>query len=257
MRLSSPIPSNLLRPKAWGLSALVAIAIVSGGGGDRAVAQMAACQPPNTTEYLMLAVAPTAEAQAKVIALLPVGYRATTCNYLGETVLRVGGFSSEDAAKAWSDYIAAQASVSAFVARPSTPGQPSTLPPLPPSTTPPPVAAPPSTLPIQPGAPSTIPAPAPTPAPAPSNGYNPQPLGQGYAVLVGYGDRPELITQVKQSTGQTVGLVSYGQRPYLLATFTSDAASAGVLLQALSDKGLSPILVEGRRVMLLKSDAGI
>jgi hypothetical protein len=235
-----------------------------------ATAQLPACLPPSATEYLLLAVIPNADAQARVMAIVPASSPSTTCNYLGETVVRVGGFASQDSANAWANYLAQQAQVSAFVATPSTSGQPTGLTPLPPSTAPstlPPNTLPPSTLPNPTVPNSTVPS-SPIGSAAPSiipgtvnnaivpQPYDPKPLGNGYAVLVNYYDRPELATQVRQTSGQPVNLVAYGQKPYLLATFTSDQSAANVLLQTLTDKGMWAMVVDGRRVILLKSNVG-
>jgi hypothetical protein len=250
-RLSS---ARLNQACCTGTIALLTALLGNVGWGDRAMAQRAACQPPNATEYLLLAVVPNADAQARVTALLPASSPATNCDYLGEAVLRVGGFATQESANAWASYVATQAKVSAFVAKPSTPGQAPGLTPLPPAA--PPVAppaqpAPPSLLPPNPGtSPATI-----VPTPASASQFNPQPLGSGYAVLVNYYNKPELATQVRQTAGQ-VGLVSYGQKPYLLASFTSDQSAANVLLQALTDKGMWAMVVDGRRVVLLKPSVG-
>ena len=212
--------------------ATIALATTVVGQGilpTQAQAQLSACQPPSASEYLLLAVTPDASAQARVTSILPASAQTLTCNYLGETVIRVGGFGTQESANAWAEYVAKQAKVSAFVAKPSTGGKPGVLPPFPPSTT----------------------APA-TPKPQ----YNPKPLGNGYAVLVNYYNKPAIAKQIMASTGQPVGLVSYGQKPYLLASFTSDQSAANVLLQALTDKGLWASIVDGRRVMLLKANVG-
>ncbi len=213
------------------------------GWVDRVMAQLPTCQPPNGSEYLLLAVTPNADAQARVTAILPTSYPTQSCDYLGEAVLRVGGFATQETANAWASYVANQAKVSAFVAKPSNPGQAPGLTPLSP-------AAPPSLLPPNP------PPSNPTTAIVPSTSqYNPQPLGSGYAVLVNYYNKPETATLVRQTAGQ-VGLVSYGQKPYLLASFTSDQSAANVLLQALTDKGMWAMVVDGRRVVMLKPSVG-
>ncbi|NJR49433.1 MAG: hypothetical protein HC780_07525 [Leptolyngbyaceae cyanobacterium CSU_1_3] len=89
--------------------------------------------------------------------------------------------------------------------------------------------------------------------PSDSSAYNPQLLGAGYAVLVSYFDRPELAVQIQQALQKEVGLVSYGQRPYLLAIQTPDQATANATLKNLSDRGFWVMVVDSRRVTLLKS----
>jgi hypothetical protein len=75
----------------------------------------------------------------------------------------------------------------------------------------------------------------------------------GYAVIVNYFNRPEVAGQIQQALGKDIGLASYGQRPYLLATYTTDQTAANALLQSLSDKGFWAMVVDGRRTVLLKS----
>lgn len=93
---------------------------------------------------------------------------------------------------------------------------------------------------------------APATPPTSSPSYNPQPLGQGYAVLVDYFNQPEVASQLQQILGSDVGLVSYGQRPYLLATYTTSENAANSLLRELSDRGFWSMVVDSRRVTLLK-----
>ena len=82
--------------------------------------------------------------------------------------------------------------------------------------------------------------------------YNPQALGEGYAVLVDYFNQPEVAAQVRQLLGRDVGLVSYGQRPYLLAIHTTSQKKANSTLRQLSDRGFWSMVVDSRRVTLLK-----
>ena len=82
--------------------------------------------------------------------------------------------------------------------------------------------------------------------------YNPKPLGAGYAVLVDYFNRPETATQMRQVLATDIGLVSYGQRPYLLAVYSSDKKKVNSVLKKLSDRGFFAMLVDSRKVILLK-----
>jgi len=89
-----------------------------------------------------------------------------------------------------------------------------------------------------------------------SPAYNPRPLGEGYAVLVDYFNQPEMASQVKRLLGGDVGLVSYGQRPYLLAVYTTSQREANSALRELSDRGFWSMVVDSRRVTLLKPVVG-
>lgn len=82
--------------------------------------------------------------------------------------------------------------------------------------------------------------------------YNPQPLGEGYAVLVDYFNQPEVAAQLKQLLGSDVGLVSYGKRPYLLAVYTTSESKANSTLRRLSERGFWSMVVDSRRVTLLR-----
>lgn len=89
--------------------------------------------------------------------------------------------------------------------------------------------------------------------PTNSLAYNPQPLSEGYAVLVDYLNQPEIAVQVKQLLGRDVGLVSFGQRPYLIAAYTTNQREANSILRKLSDRGFWSMVVDSRRVTLLRS----
>jgi hypothetical protein len=202
------------------------------GMAPSAVAQLANCQPPGAEEYLLLVLGRTADDQAKTFAALPAGSVATVCNYQNETVVRVNGFTTFETANAWAQYLSTKVGVQTFVARPGGPQTPFPAPPVVPP------------IPAAPASPS-IPN---------ISGYNPQVLGQGYAVLVNYYNRPEVAAQLQQTLGKPVGLVAFGQRPYLLVTYTTDQTAATALLSQLSNQGYGVSLVDGRRVVLLKSE---
>lgn len=90
--------------------------------------------------------------------------------------------------------------------------------------------------------------------PQPANtAYNPKPLGTGYAVLVDYFNRPEVAKQVQQVLGSNVGLITYGEKPYLLAIHTQEQTQANAALKKLSDRGFFAMLVDSRKVMLLRA----
>lgn len=184
------------------------------GGIASAAAQEATsvCQPPNAGEYLLLVVSPTPASQEQVRRALPPNTNSIICQYLNDTVTRIGGFTQIENANAQALYMNDIVGLSTFVA-------------VRPANTPP----------------QTPPA------------YSPKPLGAGYAVLVDYFNSPEIATQVRQLLGNDVGLTSYGQRPYLLAVHTSDQKNANSILQRLSDRGFFALLVDSRKVILLRA----
>lgn len=216
---------------------LVILSAIAGSLAEgRTIAQsvptqpLPACLPPQANQFLLLVVNQRPDTQAQLRQLLPASAVLTPCTYLSTSVVRVEGFSSAEIANAWAKYLSDRAGLQTFVTRSAT-----------------------STM----LAPATPPAPSPPPAsaqpapPAGSEPYNPQPLGAGYAVLVNYSNRPEVAIDVSQIT-RTVGLAAYNERPYLLAMHTPDEAAAAAMLRTLSDRGLTAVIVDGRRVMLLR-----
>ncbi|MBW4519564.1 MAG: hypothetical protein KME16_07670 [Scytolyngbya sp. HA4215-MV1] len=185
-------------------------------------AQSTICQPPTPGEYLVLVVSQTSQTQAQVKQLLPTSINTTVCTYLNDVVTRASGFTNAETADSWAQYLTQMAGLAAFVVQSPDTAQP---------------AAP------QPSTPTTSPALA----------YNPQPLGEGYAVLVNYLNQPDLATQVQQVIGQTVGLAVYQQRPYLLAIYTANQQDVSMVVQTLNARGFSSMVVDSRQVLLLKS----
>ncbi|MEH2304760.1 hypothetical protein [Nostoc sp.] len=198
------------------------------GGMSSVFAQQAipACQPPTSGEYLLLVVSPTADNQKQLRSALPPELKTITCKYLNETVTRIGGFKKIDDANRWARYVSNIVGLSAIITtRPTTADvqPPQTQPQL-------------QQQPLQ----QTV-------------NYNPQALGEGYAVLVDYYNRPELVNSVQQAVGGNVGFVSYGQRPYLLAVYTTNQSEAYNTLQKLNNGGFVASIVDSRKVILLRS----
>jgi hypothetical protein len=189
---------------------------------NAAPAQYPSCQAPIVGEFLLLVVSPTQQVQSQVKQVLPSNTDAIVCNYQNDVVTRVSGFSSIEAANSWAKYMTEVSGLEAFVAKP-------------------PVA-------VQ----SPTPTPTPVAAVAPTSAYNPKLLGEGYAVLVDYANQPEKAAQIRQLLGQEVGLVAYERNPYLLATHAANQQDASSVSQALTDRGFSAIVVDGRQVVLLK-----
>ncbi|MEC4818588.1 MAG: hypothetical protein SAK29_35745 [Scytonema sp. PMC 1069.18] len=195
--------------------ALVAVGLM--GSVNSAFAQQTeipVCQAPNAGEYLLLVISPTENNRNQLRRALPTQLQTTTCRYLKDTVTRIGGFTSMDDASRWAKYISHVVNLSAIITtRPTTNTAQN-------------VAA------VK---------------------FNPEQLGNGYAVLVDYYNRPEVANQVRDAVKKDVGFVSYGQRPYLLAVYTNDQKEAYNTLEKLSGQGFSAVLVDSRKVMLLRS----
>lgn len=181
------------------------------------------CQPPNRGEYLLLVISPTQENQQQLRSALPNEIKTFICQYSNQTVTRIGGFNKIDDANRWARYIQNVVGLSAII---TTRSREQTA-----------VQNPPTTKVIT----------------SKSSNYNPRILGEGYAILVDYSNRPEFVEPLKKAVGGDVGFVSYGQRPYLLAVYTTNQKEAYNTLQRLSENGFFAILADGRQVVLLRS----
>ncbi|MBG0742790.1 MAG: hypothetical protein IV298_04770 [Cylindrospermopsis raciborskii KL1] len=171
------------------------------------------CQPPSGEEYLLLFLTPTANNQEQLRTVLPSELKSVTCKYLDQVVTRVGSFKKVEDANRWAKYVSNVIGLPAIIAQPRS--EP--------------------------------------PKPNYNYSYNPTLLGDGFAVLVDYFRRPELANNIQKIVGGNVGLVSYGERPYLLAVYTTNQTEAYRTLQKLNENGLFAILADGRKVVLLRS----
>jgi hypothetical protein len=215
-------------------AALMAAALALPGVAQT-TAGLAACREPSPKEYLLLIVLQSAAAETKLREVLPPSVKAPACDYQGSRVARMGGFLKVEDAAAWAQYLKNVAQLPTFIAQPG--GTTVGAVPKPAATQPKPV--------VQPT--------APTPGPQ-LVGFNPQLLGAGFAVLVDYGNQPIVATQLRSVLNRPVGLVSYNQRPYLLALFTADSAGAAAALQSLSASNFRSYLVDSRSVYLLTGE---
>lgn len=223
--------------KAAGSAVMVSAVMVSAGPGlAQTTAGLAVCREPSPKEFLLLIVLQSAAAETKLREVLPPSVKAPACDYQGSRVARMGGFLKVEDAAAWAQYLKNVAQLPTFIAQPggTTVG-----------TVPKPVVAAPKPVVAAP----TVPTPGPQLV-----GFNPQLLGAGFAVLVDYGNQPIVATQLRSVLNRPVGLVSYNQRPYLLALFTADSAGAAAALQSLSASNFRSYLVDSRSVYLLTGE---
>jgi hypothetical protein len=182
---------------------------------DLAIAQttVSLCQPPQPDEYLLFVFSKSAQSQEQIRRVLPANTQLARCRHLNDTVTRISGFRRLEDAESWALYVQDIVGLSAFVVRPSS---------------------------------ARV-------SPTNSQAYNPKLLGEGYAVIVNYFNKPEIAAQLREILGSDIGLASYGQRPYLLAIHTTNQQKANATLQKLSDRGFWSMVVDSRRVTLLKS----
>lgn len=232
----------------WGLITV----LMTGAIAPHAVAdEFPPCAPPEASEYLLLVKGDTVGARDRIQNLLPTTTSISVCRYLDDIVVRAGGFTSLENANAWAQYLTEVESAQAFVARPAAPGE------IPASE---PIAAEPvepiaAVTPEGPIAAATSPAEpvADTTASETAVAYAPKLLGEGYAVLVDYGNNPEVAKQLQQTLNQPVGLAVYEQRPFLLATQSTDPQTAAQVLQTLSNSRFGAFMVDSSEVVLLST----
>lgn len=207
------------------VSSLLAISI--GSLAARTSLAQETCAAPKPGEYLLLIVSNTSEEQKLVQRTLPNDIKSEVCRYLSNLVTRVGGFNDQLVAEDWATYLQDKVKLPAYVVRQEA-------------------------TPLSRPSPNSTPVVRETPpASKPESRYNPQPLGAGYAVLVDYFNQPELAVQLRTVMGEDVGLVSYGQRPYLLVEYTTDSEKATATLKQLSSRGFWSMLVDSNRVMVI------
>ncbi len=180
------------------------------------------CDPPKQNEYLLLIVSTTASEQNRVRQTLPQDIDSEVCQYVDDVVTRVGGFEDRLIAEDWAAFMTDAVGLQTYVVKPN--GAEVLR----------------SERESKPQSSSTV-------------AFNPEALGPGYAVLVDYFSQPELAQQVRQALETDVGLVSYGQRPYLLIEYTRDADTATSVLITLSRQGFLSMVVDSRRVTVIRT----
>ncbi|MEA5462233.1 hypothetical protein [Leptothoe sp. PORK10 BA2] len=195
----------------------VAMVLLSSGLATQGMAQSYPdCPPPGSGEYLLFVRGEDEATRDRTISVLPVDKPTLVCNYLGDTVVRAGGFTSLEVANSWALYLNDIEQLDTVVVE------------------------------------ATTPSPAPAEAVAvtqPQGDYQPLLLGEGVAVLVDYQQNPDIGRELAQQGN--VGLAVYLQQPYLLVMHTTDASAAAARLQQLVDGGLTTFLVDGQQVIRL------
>jgi len=175
------------------------------------------CVSPPNNEYLLVILTETPANENIVRQSLPPDITIDVCRYIDKNVSTIGGFDDQDVASDWARYIQDIIGLRAYVVKPSeetrSPNQP-------------------------------LPAP-------PEIGFNPQPLGSGYAVLVDYNNQSEIALQLQRSLGRNVGLAAYGEKPFLLVTYTRRRRAATDSMFNLSDRGFLAFVVDSSKVTLI------
>ncbi|MBX2864312.1 MAG: hypothetical protein KTR27_12240 [Leptolyngbyaceae cyanobacterium MAG.088] len=261
------------------LGGVTLLLLLSGGQG---IAQSYPdCPPPAGGEYLLLVRGDDETTRDRTISLLPVDKPTLVCSYLGDPVVRAGGFNSLEVANSWALYLNDIEGLNTVVVESSTLAEssdPVSEPVDVPTEAPPadesvdvPVEAP-ADEPVDIATPLEVEPTIAQPTPVPENSPDPEPvevaaveapeidttgdpqyqptlLGEGVAVLVDYQQNPELGRDLAQQGN--VGLAVYLQQPYLLVMHTTDSSAAAAKLQQLVDRGLTSFLVDGQQVIRL------
>lgn len=202
------------------LSGAVLVLLASGSTGKALAQNYPECPPPGSEEYLLFVRGADETTRERTVAVLPTDKPTLVCDYLGDTVVRAGGFDSLEVANSWALYLNDIEQLDTVVVEPAA--QPEEV-----SST--------------------------TSAALAENSqvvrYSPTVLGEGVAVLVDYQQDPNIGRQLTQQGN--VGLAVYLQQPYLLVLHTTDSSMAASRLQELVDSGLRSFLVDSQRVIRL------
>lgn len=193
--------------------------LLSSGWAEQGMAQSYPdCPPPTSGEYLLLVRGADESERDRTLSILPVDKPTLVCNYLGDAVVRAGGFDSLEVANSWALYMNDIEQLETVVVESTA-------------------AAPEPAAPAEPAAER-----------APML-YQPTLLGEGVAVLVDYQQDPAIGRDLAQQGD--IGLAVYLQQPYLLVLHTTDTSAAAARLQQLVDGGLTSFLVDGQQVIRL------
>lgn len=210
------------------------------------------CGPPSSGEYLLLIQGDTVSARDRIQNLLPTTTSVSVCRYLDDIVVRAGGFTSLENANAWAQYLTESEGAQAFVARPAAPGEVAAAAPIEAEPVEPIPELPQEDITAAVETPAAVPETTPS-TPAATVAYAPKLLGEGYAVLVDYGNNPEVAKQLQQALNQPIGLAIYEQRPFLLAAQSTDPQAAAQVLQTLSSSRFGAFIVDSSDVVLLST----
>lgn len=194
----------------------IVFVLSSGLIGNEVVAQSYPdCPAPTSGEYLLLVRGAEQSIRERTISILPVDQPTLVCDYLGDIVVRAGGFNSLEVANSWALYLNDIEQLDTTVVE-------------------------------------SAPALEPTDTAAviePQSQYKPTLLGEGFAVLVDYQQNPDIGRELAQQ--DMVGLAVHLEQPYLLVLHTTDSSAAAARLQQLVDRGLTSFLVDGKQVIRL------
>lgn len=225
----------------------VVVVLLAGGLPPTSLAQSYPdCPPPGIDEYLLFVRGDDQTERDRTLSILPVDTPTLVCNYLGDTVVRAGGFNSLEVANSWALYLNDIEQLNTVVVEPTAAADA----PLPETVA---VVEPEETSEPQPAQPAPRPqVEAPDPEAEDSSqsaNYQPVLLGNGVAVLVDYQQDPDIGRQLAQQGN--VGLAVYLRQPYLLVLHTADASAAAARLQQLVDGGFTSFLVDSENVIQL------
>lgn len=171
------------------------------------------CLPPNAGEYLLVIVAEVPSTQSIVRNTVPPDINIVVCRYLNNIVSSISGFDDQYVAEDWAKYLNEKTGLASYVIKPD-----------------------PNITPVKPAEP-----------------FLPRTLDKGFAVIIDYNNQPAVLNQLEKTLGRSVGLVSYGQRVYLLVTYTPDGSVATSSLLNLSSRGFNAFIVDSSQVTILRS----
>lgn len=272
------------RRSPWFLLAFGCLSIML--GTSKAMAQgddLPVCESPDADEFLVLVFTPSPPLREEVRqqvgrTLPPTVNDLLVCQYSGNVLSRIGGFASEKQATEWAEYFEDAVGLPLMVITPVTetavpetvntaiaPPEIPSLADSPPEVVIPTVEVETETEPITIALEETLQS-EPTLSLVSQNTtfiepkeivdpFDPQGLsGEGFGILVDYGDNPAIASEIQQLTNNPIALVTHGTRGYLLAGQVNDEARLIEFLNLLSQNNFVAIAVPLPQIILLKSN---
>ena len=272
---------NNQRRSPWFLLALGCLSILL--GTSKAMAQgedLPICESPEADEFLVLVFTPSPplreEVRQQVGRTLPPAVNdLLVCQYNDNVLSRIGGFSSEAKATEWAEYFENAVGLPLMVITPVTATAsaaiaPPTIPSLADST--PEVVIPTETVEVEVKPNTTAVQGSLQPESAQAilsatqnttfiepeeivDPFNPQGLsGEGFGILVDYGDNPAIASEIQPLVNDPVALVTHGTRGYLMVAQAQDETRLIELLNLFSQNDFVAIAVPLPQIILLKAD---
>ena len=269
---------NNNRRSPWIAAAFGCLSLLLGARGAMAQESLPVCSSPDSDEFLVLVFTPSQPLREEVRqqvrnTLSPNENDLLVCQYGGNVLSRIGGFPSQAKATEWAEYFDDAVGLPVMVIKPVTETAsaaiaPPEIPSLAEAEELPEVIVPTEAV-VEPEAfeerinpEREIPV-----AALDANLIETEEVvepfqtkaltGEGFGVLVDYGDNPVIAAEVQALVENDVALVSHSTRGYLMAAQVEDEARLIELLNLLSQNDFVAIAVPLQQIIMLKADIAL